>query len=65
LDIQALADSIYKLTKASRFARTAMYNAMQATLLHNRKVEAKIIETGQDVVMLQSKEISKINEITD
>ncbi|XP_058803934.1 meiosis-specific coiled-coil domain-containing protein MEIOC-like [Phymastichus coffea] len=56
-DILALADSIYKLTKASRYARTAMYNAMQTTLLYNSEIETKIIETHQDVVIeLQPKE---------
>lgn len=40
----ALANSIYKLTKASRQARNAMFNAMQATLLHNPIIEKSIIE---------------------
>ncbi|XP_003426101.1 uncharacterized protein DDB_G0283357 isoform X2 [Nasonia vitripennis] len=57
-DILALADSIYKLTKASRYARTAMYNAMQSTLLYNGEIETKIMETNQDIVAeLQPKEI--------
>lgn len=49
-DILTLASSIYDLTKASRYARTGMYNAMQATLLYNTEVEKKIIETTQKVI---------------
>lgn len=54
-DIQDLADSIYQLTQASRFGRTAMYNAMQSTLLYNSDIEAQIMETSQDVVTSQIK----------
>ncbi|XP_011495976.1 PREDICTED: uncharacterized protein C17orf104 homolog [Ceratosolen solmsi marchali] len=65
-DIQALAESIYKLTEASRFARTAMFNAMQATLLYDSEVENKIVETNQDIIVnVQSKEIDVFKEIID
>lgn len=64
-DILGLADSIYKLTKASRYARTAMYNAMQTTLLYNSEIETKIIETHHDVVIeLQPKKPeTPVNEL--
>ncbi|XP_048511797.1 meiosis-specific coiled-coil domain-containing protein MEIOC-like [Athalia rosae] len=47
-DILALAASIHQLTKASRFARTGMYNAMQATLLYDTELEKKVLETCND-----------------
>lgn len=50
-DILALAGSIHELTKASRFARTGMYNAMQATLLYDAEFEKKVIETCRDAVL--------------
>ncbi|KAF7997100.1 hypothetical protein HCN44_005377 [Aphidius gifuensis] len=50
-DILALANSIYKLTKASRQARNAMFNAMQATLLHDPTIEKKIIEELVDPIL--------------
>ncbi|XP_015600982.1 uncharacterized protein LOC107270458 isoform X2 [Cephus cinctus] len=50
-DILGLASSIHLLTKASRFARTGMYNAMQATLLHNTDIEKKIVETSKDAIL--------------
>ncbi|CAB0039448.1 unnamed protein product [Trichogramma brassicae] len=56
-DIMALAESIYKLTKASRYARTAMFNAMQATILYDKEIESRIVETNQDIV-----EEIKLNE---
>ncbi|XP_034937233.1 GATA zinc finger domain-containing protein 14-like [Chelonus insularis] len=51
-DILVLANSIRELTKASRLARTAMFNAMQATLLHDKDFEKKIIDTSKDVALL-------------
>ncbi|XP_063980014.1 uncharacterized protein LOC135164002 isoform X2 [Diachasmimorpha longicaudata] len=50
-DILALASSIRELTKASRLARTAMFNAMQATLLHNKDIEKTIVETSKDAII--------------
>ncbi|XP_046599603.1 meiosis-specific coiled-coil domain-containing protein MEIOC-like [Neodiprion lecontei] len=47
-DILALAGSIHELTKASRLARTGMYNALQATLLYDAEFERKVIETCKD-----------------
>lgn len=58
-DILALAGSIHELTKASRFARTGMYNAMQATLLYDAEFEKKVIETCKDAIFaVKSKEAS-------
>ncbi|XP_011297005.1 uncharacterized protein [Fopius arisanus] len=50
-DILALANSIRELTKASRLARTGMFNAMQATLLHNKDIEKTIVETSKDAII--------------
>ncbi|XP_014218658.1 uncharacterized protein LOC106646941 isoform X4 [Copidosoma floridanum] len=63
-EILALADSIYKLTKASRNARTAMYNAMQATLLHNDEFESKIMKKDEDI-LLTLKFLARSNLITE
>lgn len=50
-DILTLAGSVHELTKASRHARTGMYNALQATLLYNLDIEKKVIETSKDPVL--------------
>lgn len=50
-DILTLAGSVHELTKASRYARTGMYNALQATLLYNLDIEKKVMETLQDPVL--------------
>ncbi|XP_012230255.1 uncharacterized protein [Linepithema humile] len=50
-DILTLAGSVNELTKASRYARTGMYNALQATLLYNLDIEKKVIETSKDPVL--------------
>ncbi|XP_057340208.1 putative uncharacterized protein DDB_G0282133 isoform X1 [Microplitis mediator] len=50
-DIIILAESIRELTRAARLARTAMFNAMQSTLLQNKDIEKKIIETSSDVIL--------------
>lgn len=50
-DILTLAGSVHELTKASRYARTGMYNALQATLLYDLDVEKKVIETSKDPVL--------------
>ncbi|KAJ8688633.1 hypothetical protein QAD02_024428 [Eretmocerus hayati] len=64
-DILILADSIYKLTKASRYARSAMYNAMQSTLLYDGGIETKILETNQDVVLNLVPKISESSDQTN
>lgn len=51
IDILTLAGSVHELTKASRYARTGMYNALQATLLYNLDIEKKVMETLQDPVL--------------
>lgn len=51
VDILTLAGSVHELTKASRYARTGMYNALQATLLYDLDVEKKIVETSKDPVL--------------
>ncbi|XP_076629017.1 uncharacterized protein LOC143345583 isoform X2 [Colletes latitarsis] len=51
-DILSLAASVYELTKASRYARTGMYNALQATLLYDLDIEKKVIETSNDPVLV-------------
>lgn len=51
-DILTLAASVYELTKASRYARTGMYNALQATLLYDLDIEKKVVETSKDPVLL-------------
>lgn len=63
VDILTLAGSIYELTKASRYARTGMYNALQATLLYNLDIEKRVIETSKDPV-LEAK-ISSENQTKD
>ncbi|XP_051176545.1 homeobox protein 5-like isoform X2 [Leptopilina boulardi] len=50
-EILALAQSIRNLTKASRYARTGMYNAMQATLLCDMEIEKKIVDTSKDAIV--------------
>ncbi|XP_043473466.1 uncharacterized protein LOC122505727 isoform X2 [Leptopilina heterotoma] len=50
-EILALAQSIRNLTKASRLARTGMYNAMQATLLCDMEIEKKIVDTSKDAIV--------------
>lgn len=50
-DILTLAGSVHELTKASRYARTGMYNALQATLLYDLNIEKKVIETPKDPVL--------------
>ncbi|XP_050454735.1 uncharacterized protein LOC126853206 isoform X2 [Cataglyphis hispanica] len=50
-DILTLAGSVHELTKASRYARTGMYNALQATLLYDLDIEKKVIETPKDPVL--------------
>ncbi|XP_011686147.1 PREDICTED: uncharacterized protein LOC105448944 isoform X3 [Wasmannia auropunctata] len=50
-DILTLAGSVHELTKASRYARTGMYNALQATLLYNLDIEKKVIESSRDPVL--------------
>ncbi|XP_011881321.1 PREDICTED: uncharacterized protein LOC105569451 isoform X2 [Vollenhovia emeryi] len=50
-DILTLAGSVHELTKASRYARTGMYNALQATLLYDLAVEKKVVETCKDPVL--------------
>ncbi|KAL0100428.1 hypothetical protein PUN28_019639 [Cardiocondyla obscurior] len=50
-DILTLAGSVYGLTKASRYARTGMYNALQATLLYDLDMEKKVVETSKDPVL--------------
>lgn len=51
VDILTLAGSVYELTKASRYARTGMYNALQATLLYDLDIEKKVVETSKDPVL--------------
>ncbi|KAG7207299.1 hypothetical protein KM043_008967 [Ampulex compressa] len=51
-DILTLAGSVYELTKASRFARTGMYNALQATLLYDLDIEKKVLESPKDPVLV-------------
>nr|XP_050854559.1 protein PF3D7_1417600-like isoform X1 [Vespula vulgaris] len=51
-DILTLANSVHELTKASRYARSGMYNAMQATLLCDLDLEKKIVETSDDPVLV-------------
>ncbi|XP_011172694.1 uncharacterized protein LOC105205085 isoform X2 [Solenopsis invicta] len=50
-DILTLAGSVHELTKASRYARTGMYNALQATLLYDLDIEKKVVETSKDPVL--------------
>ncbi|KYM86722.1 hypothetical protein ALC53_03872 [Atta colombica] len=50
-DILTLAGSVHELTKASRSARTGMYNALQATLLYDLDIEKKVVETSKDPVL--------------
>ncbi|XP_011141118.1 meiosis-specific coiled-coil domain-containing protein MEIOC-like isoform X2 [Harpegnathos saltator] len=50
-DILTLAGSVHALTKASRYARTGMYNALQATLLYDLDVEKKVVETSKEPVL--------------
>lgn len=50
-DILTLAGSVHALTKASRYARTGMYNALQATLLYDLDVEKKVVEISKDPVL--------------
>lgn len=51
-DILNLAASVRELTKASRYARTGMYNALQATLLYDLDIEKKVVESAKDPVLL-------------
>ncbi|XP_066594593.1 MATH and LRR domain-containing protein PFE0570w-like [Prorops nasuta] len=51
-DIMTLAGSVYELTKASRYARTGMYNAMQATLLYDKEIEKRVVESSKDPVLV-------------
>ncbi|XP_026830547.1 uncharacterized protein LOC105286349 isoform X2 [Ooceraea biroi] len=50
-DILTLAGSVQELTKASRYARTGMYNALQATLLYDLDIEKKVVEISQDPIL--------------
>ncbi|XP_076669232.1 uncharacterized protein LOC143369322 isoform X1 [Andrena cerasifolii] len=51
-DILNLAASVRELTKASRYARTGMYNALQATLLYDLDIEKKVVESAKDPVLV-------------
>lgn len=51
VDILTLAGSVHELTKASRYARTGMYNALQATLLYDLDIEKKVVATSKDPVL--------------
>ncbi|KAK0162686.1 hypothetical protein PV327_006442 [Microctonus hyperodae] len=64
-DILILANSIRDLTKSSRLARRAMFNAMQATLLFDIDIEKKIIETSSDVVILPPIQSDKSLNVDD
>ncbi|XP_015429914.1 PREDICTED: uncharacterized protein LOC107186532 [Dufourea novaeangliae] len=59
-DILTLAASVYELTKASRYARTGMYNALQATLLYDLDIEKKVIETSKDPVLEMKRNESQV-----
>lgn len=59
-DILTLAASVYELTKASRYARTGMYNALQATLLYDLDIEKKVVETSKDPVLVIKRNESQI-----
>ncbi|KAI4497482.1 hypothetical protein M0802_007493 [Mischocyttarus mexicanus] len=50
--ILTLANSVHELTKASRYARSGMYNAMQATLLCDLDLEKKIVESSTDPILV-------------
>ncbi|XP_043268090.1 GATA zinc finger domain-containing protein 14-like isoform X2 [Venturia canescens] len=49
--VLALAVSVHQLTKASRMARTAMNNALQSTLLHDKDFERTIVEKSIDPIV--------------
>lgn len=55
-----MAASVYELTKASRYARTGMYNALQATLLYDLEIEKKVVETSKDPVLVMKRNESQI-----
>lgn len=55
-----MAASVYELTKASRYARTGMYNALQATLLYDLEIEKKIVETSKDPVLVMKRNESQV-----
>ena len=55
-----MAASVYELTKASRYARTGMYNALQATLLYDLEIEKKVVETSKDPVLVINRNESQI-----
>ncbi|CAL7945746.1 unnamed protein product [Xylocopa violacea] len=59
-DILTLAASVYELTKASRHARTGMYNALQATLLYDLDIEKKVVETSKDPVLVIKRNESQV-----
>ncbi|OAD55891.1 hypothetical protein WN48_04141, partial [Eufriesea mexicana] len=59
-DILTLAASVYKLMKASRYARTGMYNALQATLLYDLEIEKKVVETSKDPVLVLKRNESQV-----
>ncbi|XP_033207762.1 uncharacterized protein LOC117167151 isoform X2 [Belonocnema kinseyi] len=65
-DILSLAHSIRNLTKASRYARTGMYNAMQATLLCDMEIEKTVVETSKDaIVALKTSERPAGDEVVE
>lgn len=55
-----MAASVYELTKASRYARTGMYNALQATLLYDLEIEKKVVETSKDPVLVMKRNESQV-----
>ncbi|XP_076279430.1 uncharacterized protein LOC143208686 [Lasioglossum baleicum] len=59
-DILTLAASVYELTKASRYARTGMYNALQATLLYDLDIERKVVESSKDPVLVIKRNESQV-----
>lgn len=46
--------------KASRYARTGMYNALQATLLYDLEIEKKVVETSKDPVLVLKRNESQV-----
>ncbi|XP_053984099.1 putative uncharacterized protein DDB_G0282499 [Hylaeus volcanicus] len=65
-DILTLAASVYELTKASRYARTGMYNALQATLLYDLDIEKKVVETSKDpVLVIKRNESEAVTDVGD
>ncbi|XP_031843983.1 uncharacterized protein LOC116431952 [Nomia melanderi] len=64
-DILTLATSVYELTKASRYARTGMYNALQATLLYDLDIEKKVVETSKDPVLVIKRNESQVGDYSN